>query len=112
MPISERAKQFLPFAAVKGLPEAMAAKEKIVVDKVKLSPEQEDYLDEQMHQLARGKMARVIYYHKAGQEYLKITGLVARIDPTARILQIVNTKISFDDIYDLEVLQCGRAAGE
>ena len=29
---SERAKQFMPFAALKGLPEALAAKEKQVVE--------------------------------------------------------------------------------
>ena len=28
MPLSERAKQFLPFAALKGLPEALAEKER------------------------------------------------------------------------------------
>lgn len=102
MPVSERAKQFLPFAAVKGLPEAMAAKEKIVVPKVELSPEQEDYLDEQMHKLERGKIATVVYYNKKGREYLKVTGMVARMDVTSRVLQIVDTKISFDDIYDVE----------
>ena len=34
-------------------------------------------------------------------EYLKVTGMVARLDETARILQIVNTKIPFDDILDV-----------
>lgn len=32
----------------------------------------------------------------------KATGMVARIDETSRLLQIVNTRISFDDIYDIE----------
>ena len=36
----ERAKQFMPFAALKGYPEALQKKEKIVVPKVELS---EDY---------------------------------------------------------------------
>jgi hypothetical protein len=45
----------------------------------------------------------VVYYNKKGQEYLKVTGMVARIDVTSRVLQIVDTKISFDDIYDVEV---------
>ena len=31
MSIENRAKQFMPFAALKGLPDALAAKEKIVV---------------------------------------------------------------------------------
>ena len=39
MPIEDRAKQFMPFAALKGLPEALAAKEKIAVPKTELSME-------------------------------------------------------------------------
>ena len=39
MPIEDRAKQFMPFAALKGLPDALAAKEKITVPKVELSEE-------------------------------------------------------------------------
>ena len=103
MPIADRAKQFLPFAAVKGLPEAMAAKERIVVPKVELSPEQADYLDEQMHKLERGKIATVVYYDAKQKQYVKVTGMVARLEESSRVLQIVNTKILFDDIYDVEV---------
>lgn len=39
MPIEDRAKQFMPFAALKGLPEALAAKEKAVAPKTGLSEE-------------------------------------------------------------------------
>lgn len=96
MPIEERAKQFMPFAALRGLPDALAAKEKILVPKVVLSPEMEEELDRQMHLLKKGEMATVVYFEKG--EYIKITGLVARIDVTGRLLQIVNTKIAFEDI--------------
>lgn len=99
MPISDRAKQFMPFAALKGLPEALAAKEKIVVPKPSLSPEMEEALDMKMHSLKCGKMATIVYFHK--DEYIKISGMIARIDETSRILQIVNTKIAFDDILDI-----------
>ena len=95
MPIDERAKQFMPFAALRGLPDALAAKEKILVPKV------EEELDRQMHLLAKGNMATVVYFQKG--EYIKITGLVARIDETSRLLQIVNTKICFDDILQVKV---------
>ena len=44
-------------------------------------------------------MVTVVYFCEG--EYLKITGMVARLDVTARILRIVNTKISFADIYDI-----------
>lgn len=101
MPISDRAKQFMPFAALKGLPEALSKKEKIVVPKIELSPEMAEELDFKMHQLEHGKIATVVYFCK--DEYLKISGMVARIDETGRILQIVNTKIPFDDILDIEL---------
>lgn len=100
MPTADRAKQFMPFAALKGLPEALAAKEKIVVPKIELSPEMAEELDRKMHLLKKGKMATVICFQQ--DEYIKITGLVARIDPTCRLLQIVNTKIAFDDILDVK----------
>lgn len=99
MPVSERAKQFMPFAALKGLPEALAAREKITVDKVELSPEREEELDRQMHLLEIGKIATVIHYHKG--EYMKTTGMVARIEETSRMLQIVNTRILFEDILEI-----------
>ncbi len=91
MPIEERAKQFMPFAA----------KEKILVPKIELSPEMEEELDRQMHLLSKGNMATVVYFQNG--EYIKITGLVARIDETSRLLQIVNTKIRFEDILQVEV---------
>ena len=96
MPIADRAKQFMPFAALKGLPEALAAKEKILVQKVELSPEMEEDLDRRMHLIRRGEVITAVSFHK--DEYIKITGMVARIDETSRLLQIVNTKINFDDI--------------
>lgn len=99
MPLDKRAAQFLPFKAVKGLDEALRAKEKIVVEKIQLSEESLSELDKKMHEVKKGMMITVIYFSR--DEYLKITGLVARIDETSRILQIVSTKIPFDDIRDI-----------
>lgn len=99
MPVSDRAKQFMPFAALKGLPEALAAKEKIIVPKLSLSPEKEEELDLKMHCLKCGEIATVVYF--CNGEYIKISGMVARIDETGRVLQIVHTKIAFDDIIDI-----------
>lgn len=101
MPIEDRAKQFMPFAALRGLPDALAAREKVLVPKIELSPEMAEELDRQMHLLTKGKMATAVYFNNG--EYIKITGLVARIDETSRILQIVNTKIPFADILQVEL---------
>ena len=96
MTTEERAKQFMPFSALKGLAEALKEKEKIVVPKIEDGVVE---LDRKMHALTCGKIATIIYYNK--QEYLKLTGMVAKIDTDNRILQIVNIQISFDDIYDI-----------
>lgn len=100
MSIEERAKQFAPFAALTGFEEALRAKEKILVDKVELSEEMYEELDKKMHLIKKGQLATVIYFCKG--EYIKISGMVARIDESSRILQIVNTRIPFDDILDVD----------
>lgn len=99
MTVSDRAKQFAPFAALRGLDAALRAREKITVAKVELSEEMLAELDIKMHQLKKGELATVIYYEKG--EYIKTSGMVARLDETSRILQIVNKKIDFSSILDI-----------
>lgn len=97
---AERAKQFMPFAALKGYEEALRRKEKIVVEKLELSEEMKEELDRQFQQIGLKDIVTVVYY--ADDEYLQTTGMVAKIDTDARILKVVNTKIAFDDIYRVE----------
>ncbi len=97
----DRAKQFMPFAALKGYPDALRKKEKIVVPKAELSDEYKEELDGRLKMVHKNDVITVVYFYK--NEYLKLTGMVSRIDETARILKIINTKISFEDIYDIEI---------
>ncbi len=99
MPPDKRAAQFLPFQAVKGLDEALLTKEKITVPKIELSEDSLRELDDKMHKIKKGMIITVVYFCK--DEYIKLTGMVARLDETARLLQIVNTKIAFDDLFDV-----------
>ncbi len=99
MSTADRAKQFMPFSALKGLEDALKEKEKIIVPKIELSEDSAAELDRKMHAIKRGKIATIVYYDN--ENYLKITGMVAQIDENKRIMQIVNTKINFDDIYDI-----------
>lgn len=101
MSVENRAKQFMPFAALRGLPEALALKEKIVVEKVELTEDMAAELDWNMHNLEVGKIVTAVYFCK--DEYIKKTGMLSKIDKEARILQIVETKIHFDDLLKLEV---------
>ena len=97
--MENRAKQFVPFAAVKGYEEALRAKEKIVVEKIELSEEKKEELDFKLHQIKKNDMIKVIYFLK--DEYIKLEGMVSRLDVDARVLKVVNTKIPFEDIYEL-----------
>ena len=101
MPIEERAKQFMPFSALKGLEVALASREKIVVLQKELTEDYAQELNLKLQTLITGSMVTVIYYRK--EEYLKLTGVVAKIDLYNRMLQIVNTKIPFDDLLDIMI---------
>lgn len=96
---ADRAKQFMPFAALKGYDIALRAKEKIVVPRIELSEEMTEELDRKIHLIEKNDIVTVVYF--CNGEYLELTGMVSRLDPTASVLQIVNTKIGFSDIYDL-----------
>ena len=49
MPTEKRAKQFMPFAALTGLAEALEAKEHVTVPRILLSDEMAEELDRKMH---------------------------------------------------------------
>lgn len=55
MPISERAKQFMPFAAVKGYHEALAKKEHITVPKNELTDDMAELLGLQLKIHTKGQ---------------------------------------------------------
>lgn len=97
--MDNRAKQFVPFAAVKGFEGALRAKERIVVEKIELSEERKAELDFKLRQIKKRDIITVIYFDK--DEYVKVEGMVSRFDTDARIIKVVNTKIPFDDIYEI-----------
>lgn len=96
-----RAKQFMPFDALKGLRTALAAKERIVVPRTELSEEMLDELDRKFKELKPGMMVSIVHYEQ--EEYIKTTGMIARISISSRLIQVVNTKISLDDIQSIQI---------
>ena len=96
----DRAKQFMPFAALKGYEEALREKERIIVEKIELSEDRKEELDVKLHQVHKNDIITVVYYENG--EYIQITGMVSRLDSTAKVIKIVNKKIDFDNIYDIQ----------
>ena len=103
MPPSRRAKQFAPFDALKGLKEAIAAKEKRPEPRREIT----DYMKEQINitlsDLRKGQQVTVVYYGTMGQETLQITGTIMKVDPYWQTLQVNNVAIDFSEIYDVLV---------
>ena len=99
----DRAKIFLSFAALKGFEEALREKEKVVVKKKSLSEDMKQVISYRLSKLKKGDMVKVIYYDSI--DYLKIQGLVSKIDLTYQELTVVKTKINFNDIYELRIIE-------
>ena len=96
---SERARQFMPFDALKGLKEEIKKREKIKVPKKELSADGIEMLEYKLQQIKKGKMIKVIYFFN--NEYLVLEGMVSNIDLIEHTLTIVKKKIPIKDIYDV-----------
>lgn len=103
MPVSERAKQFIPFAAVRGLNEGMVRKEKelALVSWIELSEESATELSKKLSLIEKGLVVSVIYFDKG--EYVTLTGIVGFVDAVFHVLEIGNTKILFKNIHDINI---------
>ena len=103
MPVAERAKQFMPFAALKGLPEALTQAERAHTARTKkeFSEEMAADLNRSLLSLNLGSQATICYY-KAGHEQ-QITGSVTKLDATFRYLLMDGSlQIAFDDLLRVE----------
>lgn len=96
---ADRAKQFMPFDALKGFREALLEKERAIVPRKVLPEEHTEELNRKFSRIQKKDIITVEYFHEGA--YLQITGMVSQIDETSRMIKIVNTKISFEDIADL-----------
>lgn len=100
-PHPDRARQFMPFAALKGYYELARKQERVEQPRHRLTEEEARELDAQLGRLRKGLVARVTYYDV--DAYVTACGAVARIDETFRTLRIVKTDIAFDDILRIEL---------
>ena len=100
MSAEQRAKQFMPFAALRGFYDLIREKERIVVPKHEIAEDKAAELSEKMKLVERGMMVKVLYYSDG--EYVSVEGIVSKIDLDFRKLIVVKTEINLDDIWDVE----------
>jgi len=75
---SDRARQFMPFDALKGLQEALREKEIEIESRRELSEESLMELDEQLKKIEIGDSVKIEFYRK--QRYEVKEGIVSNID--------------------------------
>ena len=101
MPPSKRAKIFSMFDALKGLKEALAAKERIPEERKILAADAIEELNRTLVELEKGSTITVVYYCTHGQCYNQLTGPLTKIDSFWHYLQLGQVCIDFEDIYEV-----------
>ncbi|MBO5550571.1 MAG: YolD-like family protein [Lachnospiraceae bacterium] len=99
MPVSQRAKIFAPFDALRGFGAALRAKEKICQPRKLLLEDKLEELNLKASELKKGDPVSVLYYSDG--DYLTVLGFLSDIDLVGRSFVIAGKEIGFDDIYDL-----------
>ena len=102
MPIEQRAKQFMPFAALKGFEREIEKREKTACEKRILSEDMLERLNYKMNSVDENSNVSVVYFENG--QYVQQQGWVEKKDTERRKLRVCDVEIDYDDIYDLEIL--------
>ncbi len=95
-----RAKQFLPFDALKGFSEALREKEIEYEEKKELSEESLVELNDKFNQIEIGRSVRLRFYRNG--KYIEVLGRVTNIDYIRKKIQIDNNiNINTSDIISI-----------
>ena len=110
MPMSDRAAQFAPFAALTGYDSAIKETGRLTDERIELDEEALTALDRKyqllMDTLDDAPEVTIIYFQpdarKAGGQYVSATGTVKKVDTFGRqILLQDGTRIPLDSVFDL-----------
>lgn len=101
MPPSQRAKQFMPFAAVKGLEKAIAEQEQLRnrTEQIELGEEQAQAINEALKHLRKGNMVSVRFHADGKSQALQ--GKVEQIDPARGTIRIKGIVVPINSILGL-----------
>ena len=99
----ERARQFMPFAALRGFEEMIRQQTREVTPRRELSEDEAARLSQRIARIEKGSMIRVTYY--AEDSYLTLEGMVSEIDLTLRFLRVVKQRIELYDILSVSLME-------
>ena len=98
---AERAKQYLPFDALRGLREELALREErhTRTERKELSETQQQELSLALSSLKKGDGVSVTYY--AQGHYVVLDATLEKIDAYKGVLVLSGVTVSFEDLYDI-----------
>ncbi|MGN0546946.1 MAG: hypothetical protein ACI4I3_06395 [Acutalibacteraceae bacterium] len=96
---TDRARQFMPFAALTGFYGIIKERESRSEPRHELSEDEEKILSDRMIRVRKGMMVKLTFYN--GSRYETVTGMVSDIDLIYRSITIVKRKIYLDDVIDI-----------
>lgn len=100
---ANRAAQFAPFDALKGLQEALREKEEkhLRVQKAELSEEMAEEISAKLRKLEKGVNVKVTFYYKG--HYVTLQGKVTEKSDVFKYLKIDSFKIYYDDLIEVGI---------
>ena len=97
----QRAKQFMPFAALKGFEALLSAVARPKESRVELSEDQIEEVNKVLQIVRSGDWVRIVYYDK--HKYTELIGPVEVINKRLQLLAVQGVEISFRDIKTINL---------
>ena len=99
-----RAAQFLPFDALKGLSEELQKRieRRTKISRIELSEEQQEIVSDELSKVQRGNRIRLNFYMDG--HYVDLEGIVEKTDSIYQYLVIGQQKIYYRDIYSITII--------
>ncbi len=95
------AKQYIPFAALRGYDELLKSAQSEPERRRELSEDEAELLSRRMNMAEKGKTVSVTYYKK--DRYVTVKDAVKTVDRQGRVLVLEKISIPMDDIIDMDI---------
>ena len=98
-----RAKQFMPFDALKGFYELIDTENITITNKKLFSDDMFDTLNNSLKEIKKGDYVIIKYYFNT--DYIETTGIIKKIDEVYKKIYILSSVINFEDILSIKKIK-------